>query len=131
MNNATIKHTRLTLIAMVMSAVFLLPGFASADDAIADECNLEMQLVFTAINDAIFLGRMTTGGDYPFRDQQRMHDKWHEAVKKLNRGKNDDADEKLTSIRDKASDLVEARKAKLLDDGPISAAVAAALACIP
>ena len=131
MRNTTIKHTKLTLIAMAMSTVFLLPGVAGADEATADECNPEMQLVFVAIRDATFLGRMTTGGDYSFKDQQRMHDKWHEAVKKLNNGKYDDADDKLASIRDKASDLVEARKAKLLDDGPISAAVAAALACIP
>jgi DNA topoisomerase IB len=115
-----------------MSTVFLLPGVAGADGALAAICNPQMQEVFAAIDNGNFLGRVTIGNpDYDVRDQQRMHDKWHEAVKKLDNGKFDDADEKLSSIRDKASDLVEARNAKLLDDTRINAAVGAALACIP
>jgi hypothetical protein len=127
MKNTTTKHMKLTLVALAMSAVFLLPGVAGADPATADECNPEMQLVFTAINDGMY---MSMHRDGTFRDKRKLHYKWHEAVAKINLGKLDNAVDKLIAIRDKASDLVEAPKPKLDDDTAISIAVDAAIGCL-
>jgi hypothetical protein len=124
MSNTTIKHTKLSVVALVMSTAFLLPGVAGAADEI---CKVKLAEVETAILDGDFLGK------FGYRDESNMLNKHYQARVKLRRGKFDNAIDKLINISDKAYDLASAfPKSKLSDvsEAAISMAVNDAIDCI-
>jgi hypothetical protein len=125
MKNTTTKHTKLTLIALAMSAVFLLPGVAGAAH---DICADDMYAVETAINNANFTGKKAP------MDRASMQQKRYHAEVKLSKGKFDDAIDKLMDISKKANALVGdgTKKSKLTDASAsgINNAVDDAIACI-
>ena len=121
MSNSTTRHTKLSVVALAMSAAFLLPGVAGA----AEVCSDPMGDVESAISNADFLGK------FGVRDENNMLNKHYQAIVKLRRGKFDDAIDKLINISDKAYGLATASpKPKLGDDSEISMAVNDAIACI-
>lgn len=104
MRNTMQKKTRLSLIALAMSAVFLLPGVAGAAMVCTDDGELEA--LYDAINEAYFSGKNHV------KDKAYMLRKYDYAVIKLGLGKYDDAIGKFMDISEKATYMSTATKQK-------------------